>query len=288
MLLLGVATATSNATANTPRMLVQFGPSRTATTLQFQSICAAAVLLSRRGDQPPEDQAVDCFFTNYEFDEGDDQWSTPQDKAKIFTKEGVRGRVVLKIDDDEVLEKWITKGTADGGAWLFATSAQGAANAPTKVNGVDVHYTQALPELVEKGLEYQASRYAELFALNETEAKELTEYLGHWDKLRVCCGTQMSASYRAFLHKSDEHHRMKGGVSSDTSAMCQSLNLDQEESAMMATSLFQYGKHVRVVSHPTMWEEAFTGTYCTRANVVIAEHKLKFNARLQKYRGNKD
>ena len=37
--------------------------------------------------------------------------------------------------------------------------------------------------------------------------------------------------------------------------MCQSLNLDQEESAMMATSLFQYGKHVRVVSHPTMWEE---------------------------------
>jgi hypothetical protein len=50
-------------------------------------------------------QAVDCFFTNYEFDEGDDQWSTPQDKAKIFTKEGVRGRVVLKIDDDEVLEK---------------------------------------------------------------------------------------------------------------------------------------------------------------------------------------
>jgi len=60
MLLLGVATATatSNATANTPRMLVQFGPSRTATTLQFQSICAAAVLLSRRGDQPPEDQVT--------------------------------------------------------------------------------------------------------------------------------------------------------------------------------------------------------------------------------------
>lgn len=48
---------------------------------------------------------MDCFFTNYEFDQGDDQWSTPQDKAKIFTREGVRGRVVLKIDDDEVLEK---------------------------------------------------------------------------------------------------------------------------------------------------------------------------------------
>lgn len=57
MLLLGVATAMATATATTtPRMLVQFGPSRTATTFQFQSICAAALLLSRRGDQPPEDQ----------------------------------------------------------------------------------------------------------------------------------------------------------------------------------------------------------------------------------------
>jgi hypothetical protein len=178
----------------------------------------------------------------------------------------------------------------------------------------------------------QASRYAELFGLNETEAKELTEYLGHWDKLRVCCGTQMSASYRAFLHKSDEHHKMKGGVISNTSKvpttpmereqataslagrgstqmvhvvcmrvvgtkmrhrvailqMCQSLDLDQVESAMMATSLFQYGKHIRVVSHPTMREEAFTGTYCTRANAAIAQHKLKFNARLQKYLRDKD
>lgn len=70
--------------------------------------------------------------------------------------------------------------------------------------------------------------------------------------------------------------------------MCQSLNLDQVESALMATSLFQYGKHIRVVSHPTMREEAFTGTYCTRANAAIAQHKLKFNARLQQYLRNKD
>jgi hypothetical protein len=38
-----------------PRVLVQYGPSRTATTFQFQSLCAAAVLLSRR--EPPGDQA---------------------------------------------------------------------------------------------------------------------------------------------------------------------------------------------------------------------------------------
>jgi hypothetical protein len=65
----------------------------------------------------------------------------------------------------------------------------------------------------------QASQYAELFGLNETEVKELTEYLGHWDKLRFCCGSQMSASYRAFLHKCDNHHVMKGGVISNTSAV---------------------------------------------------------------------
>jgi hypothetical protein len=173
----------------------------------------------------------------------------------------------------------------------------------------------------------QASQYAELFGLNETEVKELTEYLGHWDKLRFCCGSQMSASYRAFLHKCDNHHVMKGGVISNTSAvraqdpiareqstashrpwfdtgmacgllgiveselrhwfgklqMCRSLDLDQVESAMMATSVFQYGKYIRLVSHLTTWEEPFKGTYCTRANAAIAEHKLKFNARLQIY-----
>jgi hypothetical protein len=111
-----------------PRVLVQYGPSRTATTFQFQSLCAAAVLLSRR--EGPGDQAVDCFFTVKHLDRS--KFSSKESKAAIFTANGTRGRVVIKTHKSDNALWWAREDfKGAGGAWLFVTSAKDAEDAPT-------------------------------------------------------------------------------------------------------------------------------------------------------------
>ena len=145
-----------------------------------------------------------------------------------------------------------------------------------------IKFTQPLTELLAVGWR-EAGKYAALLGLTVAETGELEAYIKLWDQLRICCGTQMSASYRQFLQNETASHKMRGGLTHDQSGLCRKLDLDAVEAAMMATQVFRYGSNITVISHPTLKEQAFTGSYCSQANRMIAEHHLSAHERIQPY-----
>ena len=143
-----------------------------------------------------------------------------------------------------------------------------------------IKFTQSLTELLKVGWR-EASKYAAILGLTPTETAEFEAYIKLWDQLRICCGVQMSTSYRQYLQNETVSHKMRGGLIHDQSGFCRKLDLDAVEAAMMATQVFQSGAHIKEISHPTPREDAFTGSYCSRANQIIAEHHLSAHEKLQ-------
>ena len=170
---------------------------------------------------------------------------------------------------------------AKGTAWLFVTST-GTGNEKKEQLA---KYTQSLKELNAKG-PAMAGKYAELLGLTPSETADLQAYMQRWDALRLCCGKQMSQSYRDHLQNKTSSHVMRGGIKSDHSQYCSSLDLDTVEQELMATAVFQHGKDLTNIARNTAREPPFTGTYCTEANRIIAEHHLQFNELPQPYMSN--
>jgi hypothetical protein len=255
-----------------PRVLVQWGESRTGTTFQFTALCASAVLLSL--SEGADDLPVDCEYARD--DKMLEKRVPEQKKAAILTATGVQGRLVIKTHNKEYAMRKAGKTTHTANsatAWLFAT---------TPGLGDQAKYTQSFKELDALGPAL-ASKYAQLLGLTPSQTADLQAYMQRWDALRLCCGTQMSQSYRDYLQNKTSSHVMKGGLARDHSQYCSSLDLDTVEQELMATAVFQQGKDIRVVAHNTYNEPPFTGTYCTQANRIIAEHNLQFNAKLAPY-----
>jgi hypothetical protein len=258
------STSTLDTPAPVPRLLVQWGRSRTGTTFQYTTLCASAVLLSLREAADP--QMVNCMFTH-----GVNKTEIRNLESKEHTTLEHTGRFVIKTHN-----RYFAMGkmrTAKHAAWLFATSIS-----PEKKGGMlaMAKYTQPLTELNAQGAA-MASKYAQLLGLTPSETADLQSYIQRWDSLRICCGIQMSLSYRNLLQNVTESHKRKNGVFVDHSQYCSSLDLDNEEQELMATRVFQHGKHIEAIARNTATELPFTGTYCTQANRVIAEHHLKFN-----------
>ena len=170
-----------------PNLLIQYGEPRTASTLQFQTLCAIALVLNKA-----DPSRVVCSFLP--------AGPTPP------------GDLAGKAADQTTLHVVKTHSVPAEGfpnnAWLFASEIddavgaddpwQGAAQRMSHELNHEVKYAQVMSRLAERGSGI-ASEYQSFFGLSDPQIEEVVTYLRYWDILRMCCGAQMDDGYRAEL-----------------------------------------------------------------------------------------
>ena len=110
-----------------------------------------------------------------------------------------------------------------------------------------------------------------IFDLSDGQVAELIEYITPWSVLRRCCGTQMSATYRAILQT----------LNTTSTSPCSTYDIDEAERFVMHHRLSRVlGHHILSFNRLSDNDGAFTGDYCRRASSAISTMKLPFNADL--------
>lgn len=73
--------------------------------------------------------------------------------------------------------------------------------------------TQLTGRIEQGSADFINATYRVKFNLTDDQVEVLQEVVGSWEKLRICCGSQMSASWREYLHLNDmnlpSHHVCK-------------------------------------------------------------------------------
>eukprot|EP00421_Protoceratium_reticulatum_P019636 CAMPEP_0168387484 /NCGR_PEP_ID=MMETSP0228-20121227/15969_1 /TAXON_ID=133427 /ORGANISM="Protoceratium reticulatum, Strain CCCM 535 (=CCMP 1889)" /LENGTH=305 /DNA_ID=CAMNT_0008400721 /DNA_START=91 /DNA_END=1005 /DNA_ORIENTATION=+ len=237
-----------NPGSDIPDLIIQVGAPRTATTLQFQALCATIVLLKSN---------VTCKF------------ATQLQESVMGTKTGTFN--VFKTHSfDEVRE---VQTYTRRPFWVFATGV----NATAGLDG-NVMDWGATAEQLEEGLNLplkyvqiqsiltlrgylMVGDYAEIFSLSDAEKKEMLHYMRHWTVLRQCCGPQLSQDWRNKLQgKNSTRSR-----SDPNYPACEVYNMDALESALLDTDVFKRmreNKNNRIETGD--WP--FNGTYCSWFN----------------------
>ena len=89
--------------------------------------------------------------------------------------------------------------------------------------------------------------YAKVLRLTGTQVATLKEFLEAWDKLRVCCGAQMSKDYRTRLNgiEYQKHGFTYNLAANQTKASdkCESYDMNEIEQKMMSTEVYQQCGH---------------------------------------------
>jgi hypothetical protein len=245
-----------------PHTLIQYGPPRTATTLQHAALCVVMFLL-----HPDEPGEVHCAKGTIE-----DQLLPSTSKYTVY-----------KTHNPNAPSDFV------GRSWLFVTSeaagddVERAAAQATAELGVPVHYAQTLGALSSRGYRYAAD-YGPIFGLTVDETDQLLDYLRYWDTLRQCCGSQMSSDWRAALQGSvlNPAHRSFG---SSTYPACEIFDMDMLERNLLRTRVvLRFGDSdeailKQVTNH---MDPPLTGTYCRLSNAYVATHpEAQFNHPVQ-------
>jgi hypothetical protein len=259
-----------------PNLLIQYGEPRTASTLQFQTLCAIALVLNKA-----DPSRVVCSFLP--------AGPTPP------------GDLAGKAADQTTLHVVKTHSVPAEGfpnnAWLFASEIddavgaddpwQGAAQRMSHELNHEVKYAQVMSRLAERGSGI-ASEYQSFFGLSDPQIEEVVTYLRYWDILRMCCGAQMDDGYRAELG---------GGAPADVRAgpgsylmtvkpeSCHRYDIQAIERHAVQTQVFQLavtgGKGSAYLRSTSSLEAdagyELNGQYCKWFNKEVTCQKLDFN-----------
>ena len=165
-----------------PNLIIQYGEPRTASTLQFQTLCAIVLLLNEA-----EPSRVNCSFL-------------------------ARGEALDESASQHGLQVVKTHSVPNGGfpehAWVFTSVIDDAVSFDDPWEDAaermahklhhEVKYVQVLSRLTGRGSGI-ATEYKSLFGLSDEKVEEVVAYLRYWDVLRMCCGAQMNDGYREEL-----------------------------------------------------------------------------------------
>jgi hypothetical protein len=162
---------------------------------------------------------------------------------------------------------------------VFATAFNEGEAAQTKLalsaKRFRVGIVQDLETLREIGISGMVKRYAELFNLTTEHISLMTPYFDHWNKLRQCCGLQMSKYFRNELVPSN-----KKKTDMKKHELCGSIDIDKLEAQYMDTELYKLlseYKLMRRINRPATVDGDLDGTYCTRYNDAVRKHGLTGN-----------
>ena len=250
-----------------PTLIVQYGEPRTATTLQFQTLCAIALLLNE--DDPSR---VKCSFMD-KFSDLDISASQTGHMQVVKTHT-------------------VPPGGFPKGSWLFVSTIddavsfddpwEGAAERMSHKLKHAVKYVQVLSRLTGRGSGI-ATEYKSFFGLSDQKVEEVVSYLRYWDVLRMCCGAQMNDGYRDELIS-----RARPNAEETSKAeypACHMYKIPEVEHQVVRTQVFKLaragGRGTRYLRSTSSLEADagydLNGGYCGWFNHQVACQKLTFN-----------
>mmetsp|Transcript_97524 Transcript_97524/g.226083 ORF Transcript_97524/g.226083 Transcript_97524/m.226083 type:complete len:382 (+) Transcript_97524:31-1176(+) len=231
-----------------PRVVLQYGKPRSASTLQFITLCTVV----RIRVAPKK---VTCVFV--------------QDGRHLKLKLDASRHYVFKTHDPQ----WLTRPPtsrwtrAIRKAWLFV-STRDEKVLPRFSRPVQyVQTPEAIAEMGPKSLEV----YSRLFGLTTRRTQELVVFLRLWSILRRCCAglgrprDQMSSAWRKQLLGIP----VKQNLADPWQLGCGLYNIDSVQHTWKRTSLYKY------------WQpEGEWQINCSRANAWVAQRGSRGNAKL--------
>ena len=262
-----------DASVTLPHLIIQYGESRTASTLQFQTLCAFAMVLNEA-----EPGRVNCSF---------------------LPSYGTSGDLVDKAADQSTLHVVKTHVVPAEGfpkdAWLFVSEIddavgsddpwQGAAQQMSAELKHEVKYVQVLSRLMTQGSGI-ATEYKPLFGLSDQQVEQVVTYLRYWDILRMCCGAQMSDDWRAQLIGDAKPATSEGSyLMTAKPENCQLHDIPAIERHTVRTQVFQLaakgGEGTAYLRSTSSLERdagyELDGGYCDWFNKEVACQQLSFN-----------
>ena len=255
-----------------PDVLVQYGPPRSASTLQFQILCAATYLLHAK-----EPERCLCRFGSP---------SQPAARTQHQRYEVVKTHRFPRPDN------------ISDYAWVFATAVNDSAVGPSgevdwretaqhlKIKTrLDFKFVQLTSMLARRGY-LIAFEYQRLLGLSDEQLAHILEYLRYWTVLRQCCGREMSRDYRAILQNDSQYvpHHLR---SSPLYPACEMYDLNVIESSLLTTYIYRhFASYARRFRSFSAGDGEFNGSYCSHSNRRVAEERHSQSTPWSEKQGN--
>ena len=240
--------------------LIQYGPPRTATTFQFHTLCAMAVL-----NFP--NSTVDCAY---------EKWHTRLNVLVTKTHDS-RKAAALRGEKD---------------TYFFGTSLHPLRKPALPGTRTPYTYLADLDKVSQKGSKV-VREYRFFFSnISDTKMDALEEYFDYWDTLRVCCGKQMSKNCRAWLTgplpkrglqsapalrkevsdgnpESGPHSGSELGRIDRRPPICLGNDIGEVERRFISTDLYTLFGSIRSgvqnqLTRPSSMDEKLDGSYCKK------------------------
>jgi hypothetical protein len=214
----------------------QYGKARTATTTQYNMVCLA-LFLHVQTYHPHLLKNTICSF------HGQDDIET----GKLIYHRNVP--VAYKSHVEKIIPGDFEKSTA-----IFTTALTikeaGETRENLKKQGFNVAIVQDMETLKSVGIEGMVKLYAKYFHLKDEHVIAMTKYFEVRDRLRQCCGMQMSKYFRnELLPIKQKRKNMK------KHPFCNTLDIDAIEKQFMNDALYKLldgYKLMRRINRPAM------------------------------------
>ena len=238
------------------RHVFQYGPPRTASTTQFNLVCVALFLHIKKYSPDQLNNTICTMAGSF----------TNDDLAYKYTLQQSNIPQAVKSHVNEPDPRQIKENT-----FVFATTKDAEEANRTIVmlheKRLNVGIIQDFETFKTRGIDHWLKVYADFFSLSSEDVKLMSEYFSVWDKLRQCCGMQMSKNFRNDLLPSDKKNPE---IVSHT--FCGLIDPDAIERAFMNTKLYKLiDKHklMRRMNRPATVDGDLDGTYCSRYNQAV-------------------
>lgn len=243
------------------RHIFQNGPPRTASTTQFNILCVSLFLHIRTFSPELLNNTLCTMAGSF----------TNDDKAYKYTIQQSNIPQVVKSHVTEPDPRHIHKST-----YVFATARNVEEANKTKSmlysKGLNVGIVQDLQSLKTLGINHWLKIYAIFFGLTSDELELMYEYFKLWDKLRQCCGMQMSQHYRNYLLPSKDKN-----TAIEDHPFCNTLDPNNLEKNFMETKLFKLMSRyplMRRINRPATVDGDLDGRYCSRYEALVKDNGI--------------
>ncbi|KAL3785791.1 hypothetical protein HJC23_007347 [Cyclotella cryptica] len=145
--------------------------------------------------------------------------------------------------------------------------------------GFNVGLVQDKETLARVGLRWYIQQYAEFFNLTSQYITLMDEYFQDWDKLRQCCGMQMSKYFKNELLPAS---LKKVGMKQHQ--FCGEIDINEIKNHFINNELYQLLDGytlVRRINRPSVVNGNLDGTYCLRYNEAVRRTHTDGNKTIQ-------
>jgi hypothetical protein len=226
-------------------MIIQYGTPRTATTLQFNILCAIVSL-----QHISEIENVGCFYN-------------PKNVKELPKYSVIKTHRIQRYFDVAPPGTWVV--TTENAASQRNLKSEIKSKRPNVIVPLSIDFS----DVKELGASI-VYKYKSIFDVSVDNMNHIINYIKLWQTLRVCCGRQMSRKWRAFLlNKTDALSSL---------SPCLMYNITEVEKRFMNSYVFKLFSDKPLIrstiTKPSLVDGKLNGLYCETCNKNISLRKI--------------